>query len=352
VVEIGKNQGWDAGQIACLLVLGREERATWDIAASCGAEVENAYWSITRPGFWLGTAEVDFEFASRRLLDGGRPRSALQVWLLHMEEVDAELLAEMLERMLESQEADGPLLDSWHIGEAVERLEASGAIDRDRLVRLEYGLIPALGVQEEQRAKSLFGAIISDPKLFAELVCILYKPVNGEREEPPSEAAQSAARIAGRVLDHCRRHPGAQPDGTIDRDTFVEFIDEARNLCREADRLRACDLRLGHIIAYAPAGSDDVWPFESARDVLDRPEFEDMRYGFQIGAMNKRGGTSRDYDEGGDQERTFADTYRIYARALQNSHPNVAAALEELACWYESDGGREDLRAKLRREGY
>lgn len=76
-----------------------------------------------------------------------------------------------------------------------------------------------------------------------------------------------------------------------------------------------------------------------------------MRHGFQIGACNKRGTTSRAYDEGGGQERKLADTYRNHARALRNSHPNVAAALEELAGWYENDGLREDLRAKLRREG-
>ena len=134
-VDQSRGRNWSktrAGMRGKLLVFWcwrREERATWDIAASCGAEVENAYWSITRPGFWLGTAEVDFEFALRRLLDVGRPRSALQVWLLHMEEVDAKLLAEMLERMLEGQEADGPLLDSWHIGEAVERL---GGVRSDR----------------------------------------------------------------------------------------------------------------------------------------------------------------------------------------------------------------------------
>ena len=37
---------------------------------------------------------------------------------------------------------------------------------------------------------------------------------------------QAAARTAWRVLHHCRRQPGAQPDGTIDRDAFVKFIDE------------------------------------------------------------------------------------------------------------------------------
>jgi hypothetical protein len=177
-------------------------------------------------------------------------------------------------------------------------------------------------------------------------------PANGEREEPPSESMQTAARTAWRVLHHCRLQPGAQPDGTIDRDAFVKFIDEARELCREADRLGVCDSTLGQILAHAPAGSDGFWPFEPARDVLDRPELEDMRRGFQSGAMYKRGGTSRDYDEGGDQERTLADTYGSYAPTLHNSHPNVATALEELACWYESDGRREDLHAKLRHEGY
>jgi hypothetical protein len=111
-------------------------------------------------------------------------------------------------------------------------------------------------------------------------------------------------------------------------------------------------LKLGEILAHAPIGTDGVWPFEPARDVLNRPEFERMRHGFQIGAFNKRGFTSRSPGEGGDQERSLADSYRQYARALQHSHVHLAATLEELARSYESDGLREDLRADLRREGH
>jgi hypothetical protein len=351
-LERGERRGWDAAQTARFLTLAREERATWDIAASCGAEVENAYWSMTAPGFWLRSDEADFEFAIRRLLGAGRPRSALQVCHLDLKNVDAKLLAEMLERMLKGDEPDGPLLEPWHIGEAVERLEASGAVERGRLIRLEFGLIPALGFEGEQRAKALYDAIMSDATLFTELLCILYKPAHAEPGEPLSEALQAAARVVQRALHQCCRQPGTQPDGTVDCNAFVKFIDEARELCREADRLRACDLTLGQILAHAPVDSNGVWPFEPAREVLDRPELEDMRHGFQIGTRNKRGVTSRAYDEGGDQERKLAATYSGYARALRNSHPNVAAALEEIARWYEDDGTREDLRAKLRREGY
>jgi hypothetical protein len=101
-----------------------------------------------------------------------------------------------------------------------------------------------------------------------------------------------------------------------------------------------------------PIDPDGVWPLEAVRDVLDRPELEKMRNGFVLGAMNKRGVTSRAHDEGGRQERELAGTYRGHARALHNSHVPVAVALEQLASWYENDGLREDLQARLRREGH
>jgi hypothetical protein len=351
VLETSKKHDWEPGRVVRFLVLAPEQRTTWDIVGSCGTEIENAYWSTTNPS-WLPSDPADFEFALRRLLAEDRPRSALQVCLFDVEKVDAKLLAEMLERMLKGEESGGPLPDSWHLGEAVERLEASGAIDNDRLVRLEFGLLPALGYEGEQHARSLYNAIMSDPKLFTELLCIRYKPANAEREDAPSEAKQAAARIAWRVLHHCRRQPGTKPDGTIDPGKFTKFIGEARELCREADMLGVCDSQLGQILAHAPAGADGVWPFEAAREVLDRPEHEDIRRGFLTGTMNKRGVTSRSPDEGGGQERGLAEEFRKYARALQNSHVHLAAALEEVARSYERYGLREDLEAKLRREGH
>ena len=53
---------------------------------------------------------------------------------------------------------------------------------------------------------------MSDPKLFTELLCILYKPANGEREEPTSEAV----RATDRVLQSLPSPTGhARQDGTI-----------------------------------------------------------------------------------------------------------------------------------------
>ena len=219
-------------------------------------------------------------------------------------------------------------------------------------MRLEFGFVPAMGYGAEQRAETLYEAVMSEPAFFTELLCILYKPKHGEKEKLPTEAEQSIVDAAYRLLRACRRQPGTQPDGSIDPVAFVQFIDNVRELCQNDDRLEVCDSKLGQILAHAPPDADGLWPCLATRDMLDRPELEGMRRGFQIGVQNKRGMTSRNPCEGGDQERKLADHYRHLGQALAFSHVNLAATFEELARWYESDGQREDLGAKLQRETY
>jgi hypothetical protein len=268
VLEIGKQRGWDAGQIARFLTLAPEQLETWDIVAACGPEIEKAYWSMATPGFWLRSNETDFEFALRRLVEAGRSRTAFQVCHMDLKKVSPAVLTEILERILTGEETDGPLLDQWYVGEAVEVLETSGAIDKNRLIRLEFGLIPALGYDGEHYAKSLYEEILSDPKLFTDFLCMIYRPKSdAANRPPPSEAERVRAEVAYRVIQACRRQPGTQPDGTIDRVAFEKFIDETRRLCQEADRLEVCDSTLGQILAYAPTDSNGIWPPSPARDV-------------------------------------------------------------------------------------
>jgi hypothetical protein len=268
-----------------------------------------------------------------------------------LDKVDPRVLADALEGLLHVEETEGPHPDPWLICEVIDRLEASVAIERDRLIRLEFWLFPVLDYGGEQHAKTLCIALMSNPAFFTELLCISYKPEHGEHEEP-RESAKAAAEIAWEVFQNCRLLPGTQPKGVVDREALVKFIEAARELCRKRDRLTVCDIMLGQILVHSPAGEDGIWPFEPAREVLDHPELEDMRKGFRTGAINKRGVTMRSADEGGAQERELATEYRRYANALRTSHPNLAATLDELAKIYEQEGAHEDLASRLHREAY
>ena len=342
---------WTPEKMASFLTLARPGRTTWDIVASCGSEVERAYW---RRILELPDEEEDIQFALRWLLQVGRPRTAFYACSYCLDKVDPRLIADILEQVLRGVEREGPRLNSWSIGRAIELLEASGVIETSRLVSIEFFAFPFLGYGNEQQVKTLYATLMSEPALFCELISIAaYKPRHRKVEEieVESEARKVMGRIARDVLQNCQRLPGTQPNGTIDPSSFFLFIDEARNFCQEKDRLEVCDMTLGRILAYAPVGGDGIWPFEPARDILERLELEVMRQGFVVGTSNKRGVTSRPPDEGGAQEHNLADKYRSYAKDIRMSYPNLASALDKISDIYEQEGRREDLETDLYLEG-
>lgn len=342
---------WDAGKRARFLVLARFERASWKQAAACGADTEQAYWTLINPGH-LGRDDADMDFVLRKLLEAKRPRAALRCCQYDLKSVDAKLLFEVLQRFMHGEEPQGMLPDSWHLGKMLAHLEKSGEIEKSALLQLEFGLFPALRYGQEASAALLYDSIMNEPALFAELICILYKPAHSEREEPVTDALRDAAGTAWSILHGCARQPGTQMDGSVDHSAFKQFIKDARELCRQADRLDMCDQTLGQILAHAPSDEDGLWPFTPAREVLEPYEMEEMRQGFIIGTHNKRGMTCRSPWDGGEQERDLAAHYRSHAEKLHLTQPNVADLLDKIARSYVHDGKREDTEANLRKEGY
>jgi hypothetical protein len=265
--------------------------------------------------------------------------------------LDPDLLATLLERFLAGEEMDGPLPDSSTIQKIVGRLETSQAIDSQRLIGLEFHLIPALGYDNEHCAKTLYDELLSNPASYIELLKLIFRPATQKVTSEVSDKDKAAAQIAHRVLMHCKRVPGGRPDGTIDEAAFSNFIERGRTLASQADRIRVFDVHIGEIFAYAPVGEDGIWPFKAARELLDRPELNHMRDGLRTGLYNKRGMVTKGYVEGGTQERQLATSYRKQAAALHQSHPLLAAVLDQLADHYDRYGRHEDVEARLRNEG-
>ncbi|AGZ37135.1 hypothetical protein PVLB_21780 [Pseudomonas sp. VLB120] len=349
VIGLSKQDAWRPERMAQILTLATANQETWQLVEACGPQVSAAYWQGVR--FYYGGNDKDLGFVLERLLEAKRPLSALHYCQHVLELTDPTQLFSALQQLLHGEVEMGLKLESWHLEKMLGRLEGSGEIDKMALIHLEFGLFPLLRYGREIKANALYEGVMSEPELFKELICLLYKPEHGDREDP-TEASKAAAERAWSILHSCKRLPGTQPDGTINGDIFYKFIEEARNLCSLADRPTMCDQTLGQILAHAPADEDGTWPFTPVRELLDSPELEEMRNGFCIGAFNKRGVTSRSPWDGGNQERTLATYFRDQARRVQYSHPVVATMLEGIAKSYERHGKREDIEANLRKESF
>ena len=353
VIQLGRERGWPAERFAAFLRLARDERPTWDLAEQCGKEVGSAYWRIVAPWLWRADA-ADRDLAATKLMEADRPISALNMLIQHLDDANPSLLLQSLESALVHGETDAKFPDSWHLEELVARLEAWDVMDQERLLQLEFGLVPAFRLDATSALEALTTAITTKPELFTELVCLIWRPETGESrsESPPTEGERVAAENAWRLLHDCRRQPGALDNGDIDSDACVRFVAEALALCQQKDRAIMGEQTLGQILAHAPIGEDEIWPGAPARDILDRPELSEMRSGFEIGTFNKRGVTRRAMDEGGKQERELTAQFQRYADALAATHPHLAESLERMAQNYEFHAKREDDDAALNREQY
>ncbi|CRM12232.1 hypothetical protein VRB68_19575 [Pseudomonas trivialis] len=349
VIGLSKQDAGRPEKLARVLALATPNQETWQLVEACGPEVSAAYWHDVR--LYTRGDNKELKFVLERLLMAKRPLSALQYCQYSLEHTDPTQLFSALQQLLHGEVEDGLQLESWHLEKMLGRLEESGEIDRMALIQLEFGLFPFLRYGREVKANALYEGIMSEPELFKELICLLYKPEHGDREEP-TEASKATAERAWSILHCCKRLPGTQPDESINGDIFYKFIKEVRDLCRVADRPTMCDQTLGQILAHAPADEDGTWPFAPVRELLDSPDLEEMRLGFCIGTSNKRGATSRSPWDGGDQERTLATYFRDQARRIQYSHPVVATMLEGIAKSYEHHGKREDIEANLRKESF
>jgi len=99
-------------------------------------------------------------------------------------------------------------------------------------------------------------------------------------------------------------------------------------------------------LAYAPPGSDGIWPDESVRDLIDSTESRDLESGLRSGRINQRGVWTKLPTDGGRPERDLAKSYRADARILTLRWPRTATVLNSLADIYEGFGKHDDIRAE------
>jgi hypothetical protein len=217
----------------------------------------------------------------------------------------------------------------------------------EEIARLEWFFLPLLHHGRLAGSLVLHKRLARQPAFFAEVISLIYKPRPREGEPQPeapepTEEQKARARLGYDLLRTWRVLPGTQDNGAIDQIALNDWVREARELCQGSDHGEIGDVHIGQVLAFAPVGSDGVWPHESVRSLLELAESRAIEDGFRIGTYNKRGVVTRSIGEGGTQERTLANTYRGFAEALAIRWPRTAAVLRIIADQYEREGHQED----------
>lgn len=228
-------------------------------------------------------------------------------------------------------------LTSYNLKEILKVLQDkySNTEDCGRVAQLELSY---RGLLEWEDMACFKRCLEISPKLFAEMISIIYKKDGGEEEEKNKLDEKFVSSIYSLYYDaiFCP----AESNGTVDKETLFIWIAEFKELLKQQRQTRLFTHLLGRIFAYSPIGEDGYYPHESIRDAIQEYGDQSLENEYVISVFNQRGVFS---PTGGVAERELAKKYKKNADAVRVCYPKVANIYDRLSesYLYDADSERE-----------
>ncbi|NEO40945.1 MAG: hypothetical protein F6J90_33290 [Moorea sp. SIOASIH] len=330
------------------------DKRSWDLLITFGDELENLYWQTINI-HWFN--KDDCEKICVKLLASNRPYAALNLLVsLYDDEITQLLPSILLVDILEKAASVDPYTEkslpdtnrnNYYIEEIFDVLDKADDIEDNKLAFLELIHFPLL-VHSIRQPKLLYQQLSKDPIFFVEILKCVYKSEDDRDESVEIDRATlNYAKLGYKLLESWHQVPGLKEDGTVDLEQLRNWVSQARTASQESGRGKIADIKIGHILAYAPKSSDGIWPDIAVREIIEEFGSNEMQEGIANGVFNKRGVVTSAIGEGGIQERQLVETYSSYAMLVGDSYPRTAAMLRSIANRYNSSAHREDIRADL-----
>ena len=325
---------------------------TWRLLPALGSDISVEYWKLVIP-IWGGLDMSQVDELIDRLLEVGRPRAAFHAVHLDWTKVETNRLKRILREIVtnHSEPLNTFQISSYDISIALNTLQERKGVSEEEMSDLEFLFIRALD-DGDHGIPNLERQLGKSPTLFAQVVSITYKRSDGA-EDPPDwrfddrKDNGAFAAITFTLLRRIRHIPGTDKAGSINPDELKSWVDEVRALCLKYGRGNVGDQSIGQILASAPIGSDNIWPCESVREVIEEIYSNDIATGVDMGIHNSRGVHFK--IEGGTEERDLSNLYRNWSKQLTNSHPFVASLLDQIASGFDRQAVWEDSNSSVRR---
>ena len=157
-------------------------------------------------------------------------------------------------------------------------------------------------------------------------------------DDPPEwviedhEHRSRVALAAVGMIEHIDNVPGTRPDGSIDAEELLAWVEEVRRLCVLYGRGEIGEEYIGRVLSNAPSEKDGTWPCRPVCVVMESISSRSMGAGFDIGVHNARSRRLRGEDI---QDRELAVQYRGWAGSIAAIYPHVSSVLERIASRYE-----------------
>lgn len=335
-----EKSGWTPQQLGFFLVCLPFNKETWNHVSEWLNENQEEYWS--RVGTSAGQVDADFSIAVEKLIEYGRPYSAIYCLyrMLHAKQaIKADQCVRALLAALSSSEPAHTTVGN-HIVELIKFLQSEPSVAEEDLFKVEWAYLPLLDHHRGASPKLLERKLADDPEFFCEVVRRGY-PSKKENQLPeePIEESKAISTNARRLLHEWKTPPGTQEDGVFNAQHFNEWLQRVKVLCTESGHLEVALISLGQVLIHAPSDPGGLWIHLAIAEALNGRDAEEMRNGFRTEIINARG--FHHIDPTGRPEKDLAEQYLCKADEVEDkSFQRLALTLRSIAAGYEREAER------------
>jgi hypothetical protein len=310
--------------------------ATWVLVDKWLGEHASAYWTIVDPR-WI-VQSSDLSYALRKLLEFSRPSAAIncmQVMVWDKLELRSELIIEALKALDPKDRTP-----EHEIAELIKRLQDDLGVAREDVALIEWKYIDLLGDYHQAKPRVLSDKLAHDAKFFCQVLGYVYrsdKVADKESKQLTKEEAENAHKGYS-LLSAWRQPPGANQDGTMDKDVLTEWLKKVKASTTQSGHWSMAMGQIGEVFFYGPKDDRGLW-LEPMCKILDARGHDRMRSSLTTEVYNDRGIHS---PSKGQQELAIAaDWQRIADLARQKGYARLSSALEGFAQQYRDEAAIE-----------
>ncbi|MBN2529922.1 MAG: hypothetical protein JXR76_26265 [Deltaproteobacteria bacterium] len=314
------------------------QKDIWDLVEKHLGDDEAKYWKSTPAQVFSDTQNLNF--AAEKLLANGRPLAAIRCLHSHLEqgnELDGSLLSAVLIAAVSSHEPQDQM-SQFYIENLLEVFQRTQGIPDKIKFRIEWAYLDFMTHRSKLSPNYLNQSLAEQPDFFAMLIRSIYKPREGEAQEP-SEQEQNIARQGYKLLDAWSRIPGIDDEGNLAPEKLQSWFENAVKLLKEDDRLEVGLQSLGKVLIHSPADPSGLWIHKDIAEIMNQADMEELRRGYSNALFNLEGYHFVEAD--GERELKLADEYEQQAKALMDEgFQRLSTTLKELSEQYRRDAKR------------
>lgn len=211
-------------------------------------------------------------------------------------------------------------------------------IETDTCIKVAEVEILYHEILDWEQMKCTKRAMQKNPEIYAEMIDWIFIK-DGQEEKEISEEKQKRWEHIYRLFDKAHFCP-AEHNGVVDEADLRTWVTEFKKLLAKQEQSQLFERLLGRILAYSPIGSDDYYPCEAVRKIIEEYYDDSLKRSYAMSIFNMRGIFS---PTAGKEEMEISRKYKENAEAIRRSSPKTASIYDYLSndYRYEAEYARE-----------